>query len=275
MVIDGTFATCVAQSKAHRPPSFRALSVVDGPSATYSASAALIVRSLRWPPTGRTMQSFPGARVSMTASAHNLGPLARTGRKMLPIRFRKKLATHLIYWLINDVKTLAGLAVLAATFSLAACSSASNSSASAPSRSVSASAAAPTSPGAPTTAPALSKAAQASATPSPVKTVPMQTASGGEFASPTGNITCEVHATLAYCQTGTPAQSVKMGATGKYTTCKGQQCLGNTGDGTPTLAYGTETGVGPFHCESTAKGVSCITTSGKGFLISTSGVTPA
>jgi len=109
--------------------------------------------------------------------------------------------------------------------------------------------------------------------------VPMQTAAGGEFLSPTGNISCEVDwhragLTHVYCQTGTPARSVTMGATGTYTTCTGQQCLGNAGDGTPTLAYGTATGAGPFRCTSAATGVTCVA-DGKGFQISTAGVTPA
>jgi hypothetical protein len=104
----------------------------------------------------------------------------------------------------------------------------------------------------------------------------MQTAAGGEFLSPSGNISCEVdyHSnglTKAYCQTGTPAKSVSMDASGRYTTCTGQQCLGNSGDGTPTLAYGTATGVGPFRCESAVAGVTCLA-NGKGFRISTAGV---
>lgn len=101
----------------------------------------------------------------------------------------------------------------------------------------------------------------------------MQTATGGEFLSPSGNIGCEVHLTSVYCQTGTPARSVTMGVTGRYTTCTGQQCIGNPGDGTPTLAYGTATGVGPFRCESAAAGVTC-TTGGRGFRVSASGITP-
>jgi hypothetical protein len=108
--------------------------------------------------------------------------------------------------------------------------------------------------------------------------VPMQTAAGGEFLSPSGNISCEVDyhragLTQVYCQTATPPRSVIMGATGKYTTCTGDQCLGNPGTGTPTLAYGTATGVGPFRCESAATGVTCVA-DGKGFRISASGMTP-
>ena len=106
--------------------------------------------------------------------------------------------------------------------------------------------------------------------------VPMQTAAGGEFLSPSGNISCEVDyhrvgLTEVYCQTVTPARSVTMSVAGKYKTCTGEQCLGNPGTGTPTLAYGTATGVGPFRCESAATGVTCVA-DGKGFRISTSGV---
>lgn len=107
--------------------------------------------------------------------------------------------------------------------------------------------------------------------------VPMQTPQGGEFQSPSGNITCEVDyqragLTQAYCQTGTPARSVTMTATGSFKTCTGEQCLGNAGEGTPTLAYGTATGVGPFRCESATTGVIC-TVKGKGFRIANTGVT--
>lgn len=65
-----------------------------------------------------------------------------------------------------------------------------------------------------------------------------------------------------------------MGVTGSYTTCTGEQCLSNAGLGTPTLAYGTATGVGPFVCESSTAGITC-TGDGKGFRISRSGITPA
>jgi hypothetical protein len=106
----------------------------------------------------------------------------------------------------------------------------------------------------------------------------MQTAAGGEFLSPSGNISCEIDyhragLTQAYCQTITPARSATMDVTGRYTTCTGQQCLGNPGTGTPVLAYGTATGVGPFRCESATSGVTC-TAGGKGFQISASGITP-
>jgi hypothetical protein len=108
--------------------------------------------------------------------------------------------------------------------------------------------------------------------------VPMQTAAGGEFLSPSGNISCEIDyhrtgVTQLYCQTVTPPRSVTMTAAGKYTTCTGEQCLGNPGENTPTLAYGTATGVGPFRCESATTGVTCVA-DGRGFRISKSGITP-
>jgi hypothetical protein len=109
--------------------------------------------------------------------------------------------------------------------------------------------------------------------------VPMQTATGGEFLSPSGNISCEVDyqragLTQVYCQTATPARSVTMAAAGSYTTCTGEHCLGNPGDGSPTLAYGTATGVGPVRCESAVTGITCVA-NGRGFQISASGITPA
>lgn len=107
--------------------------------------------------------------------------------------------------------------------------------------------------------------------------VPMQTSSGGEFRSPSGNISCEINyersgTTNAYCQTGSPARSVTMNSTGSYKTCTGEQCLGDAGEGTPTLAYGKATGVGPFRCESATTGITC-TANGKGFSISDAGIT--
>jgi hypothetical protein len=129
-----------------------------------------------------------------------------------------------------------------------------------------------------TTVPATTPATKTAPTPTTSITfVPMQTATGGEFLTPSGNIECQIDSQAglagAYCQTTTPARSVTMNAAGRYTVCTGQQCLANAGDGTPTLFYGTETGVGPFRCESARTGVTC-TADGRGFLISSAGITP-
>jgi hypothetical protein len=166
---------------------------------------------------------------------------------------------------LTRMTRIAGVSALGLGFGLglSACSSGTSSAASAASSAVTQSASGP--------------AATAVSTAAPSATlVPMQTAAGGEFLSPSGNISCEVDyhrvgLTEVYCQTVTPARSVTMGAAGKYKTCTGEQCLGNPGTGTPTLAYGTATGVGPFRCASAATGVTCVA-DGKGFRISTSGV---
>ena len=174
----------------------------------------------------------------------------------------------------------AGLAILAVVFSLAACGSASPTAATTPPSAVAStlsttgtttpsSAAASTLPGHGST----TSAARPSAA-----FVPMQTAAGGEFLSPSSNISCEVNyhrdgLTGAYCQTITPARSVTMDTTGHYTTCTGEQCLGDSGEDTPTLAYGSATGVGPFRCESAAAGITCVA-DGRGFQISATAITP-
>lgn len=103
----------------------------------------------------------------------------------------------------------------------------------------------------PSITPAATAGPPATAAPTPTSgttLVPMQTAQGGEFISPSGNISCEVDYNRfglreAHCETGTPPQSVTMGVTGSYTTCTGDLCLSNPGMDTPTLAYGTATGV--------------------------------
>jgi hypothetical protein len=180
---------------------------------------------------------------------------------------------------------------LSVGLALSACSPSTSSavgaaSSAAPSAAATPSASAPTAAAQPATSPVTTSTPAVTTTPatatptaSPRATLmPMQTAAGGEFVSPSGNISCEVdyhHAglTRAYCQTAESPRSVTMSVAGKYTTCAGQQCLGNSGSGTPTLAYGTATGVGPFRCESAATGVTCVA-HGRGFQISASGITP-
>ena len=110
----------------------------------------------------------------------------------------------------------------------------------------------------------------------PGRSVPLQTPTGGEFVSPSGNISCEVDDGYAglhqvYCQTFAPPESVTMTARGVLKKCIGERCLGNPAVNAPTLPYGTLTGVGPFRCLSATDGVTC-TASGKGFRISRSGI---
>ena len=95
------------------------------------------------------------------------------------------------------------------------------------------------------------------------------------FLSPSRNIGCEVDygrgngiSDHAYCQTDSPPQNVSMSTDGSFKTCTGVNCLGNSGQGTPTLAYGQTAGVGPFKCWSEASGITCKVTSGRGLTIS-------
>jgi hypothetical protein len=105
----------------------------------------------------------------------------------------------------------------------------------------------------------------------------------GNFVSPTGNIMCLVFYRVSgsrdgvTCQTTKPPAAVTLNPDGTYKMCEtnadSQTCVSGAPPGTPALAYGTDTGVGPFLCWSEATGVSC-TANGKGIKISTSGVVP-
>ncbi|WP_231999026.1 hypothetical protein [Mycobacterium sp. 1081908.1] len=102
------------------------------------------------------------------------------------------------------------------------------------------------------------------------------------FLSPSRNIGCEMDYQRAagmpdetYCQSNSPPQSVHLSTDGTFKSCTGESCLGNAGQGTPTLAYGQTATLGPFSCRSEASGVTCKVTSGRGFSISNAGITPA
>ncbi len=108
-------------------------------------------------------------------------------------------------------------------------------------------------------------------------TAPPETLHGGEFLSPSGNISCEIDNGYiglhqVYCQTISPPESVVLERAGTFKICKGRRCLGNPAVNTPVLPYGHSTASGPFHCLSTAAGVTC-TVGGKGFQISRAGIT--
>lgn len=114
---------------------------------------------------------------------------------------------------------------------------------------------------------------------------PICSANACSFYSPSRNISCEIDyqrgagiPDVVYCQIG-PAQplhqSVHMDPTGAFTVCTGETCLGNPGLGQGTLAYGQTAGIGPFSCRSEVSGVTCTVTSGRGFTISSGGITPA
>lgn len=102
------------------------------------------------------------------------------------------------------------------------------------------------------------------------------------FASPTGNITCEIdyrrgnNPDSAYCMSFEPPQNVSMDPEGVLSICsRGDSCLSNPPTGEPTLGYGQSKGIGPFVCLSETSGMTCTTApSGRGFTISTSGINP-
>jgi len=103
------------------------------------------------------------------------------------------------------------------------------------------------------------------------------------FRSPSGGIECELlydeaiayhgpRLTQAYCQTGSPPRSVTMMSSGHLQICRGRRCVGNPGVNVSVLAYGRQTTLGPFRCLSLTGGVRCRVSSGRGFLISRSGI---
>ena len=109
---------------------------------------------------------------------------------------------------------------------------------------------------------------------------PVCTAAVCTFLTPSHNVGCEIDyyrgnglPDETYCQTDAPPQSVHMSTDGSFKTCTGESCLGNAGQGTPTLGYGQSAGIGPFKCRSETSGVTCTVTSGRGFTISNAGIT--
>ena len=100
------------------------------------------------------------------------------------------------------------------------------------------------------------------------------------FLSPSDNISCELDyrrsglPDVTYCQSGSPPASVRMDPAGTLSICGGRARLGNAASGTPTLAYGQTMGTGPFTCRSETSGVTCTVVSGRGFTISSLGITP-
>ncbi|GAB3036303.1 hypothetical protein H7J11_21840 [Mycobacterium bourgelatii] len=109
---------------------------------------------------------------------------------------------------------------------------------------------------------------------------PVCTTTRCSFLAPSHNLGCELSyhrgngiADETYCQTDSPAQSVRMGPDGTFKTCAGVSCIGNASEDTPTLEYGSTASVGPFSCRSETSGVTCTVTTGRGFTISSSGIT--
>jgi hypothetical protein len=99
----------------------------------------------------------------------------------------------------------------------------------------------------------------------------------GSFYSPSRNIACEIHDSRGfvdvYCQSVEHPHSVHMDRKGRLKICHGgtlqtTHCLGDPGEDTPLLRYGSHVTVGRFRCRSREAGVTCVVVkTGKGFLI--------
>ena len=126
---------------------------------------------------------------------------------------------------------------------------------------------------------ATSATSTTSTTTTTVVVRPLPDGIGGAVVSPTGNIACGIYFASTsdlqkvHCATFSPPRTADMSVSGTVTTCSGSACaLGNPAPGTPVLAYGTATGVGPFRCASATTGMTCTVTGGRGFTISRSGI---
>jgi hypothetical protein len=100
------------------------------------------------------------------------------------------------------------------------------------------------------------------------------------FLTPSGNLGCEVadhdvRGSYAFCQSNRRPQTVRMAPSGRLSICRGQRCLGDPPENTPTLAYGRRVRVGRFSCTSAASGVRCVVVaSGRGFVIDRVAIRP-
>lgn len=101
------------------------------------------------------------------------------------------------------------------------------------------------------------------------------------FQSPSGNISCEIDwqrgtRDSIYCMSIDPPQNIAIDIQGEVISqcTEGDSCLSNPPQGEPTLPYGHATGLGPFTCQSESDAMTCTATSGRGFAISKSGITP-
>ncbi len=104
------------------------------------------------------------------------------------------------------------------------------------------------------------------------------TATYAGFYSPSRNLSCEMadrdaRGSYVYCQSVKAPKNVRMSLDGRLKICRGIKCLGNPAENTPALGYGRKITIGRFACSSQKSGVKCtVTRSGKGFLISRTGV---
>jgi hypothetical protein len=100
------------------------------------------------------------------------------------------------------------------------------------------------------------------------------------FLTPSGNLGCEVadrdvRGSYVFCQSNRRPQTVRMAPNARLSICRGQRCLGDPPENTPTLGYGRRVRVGRFRCTSAASGVRCVVvSSGRGFVIDRASIRP-
>ncbi|WP_309226601.1 MULTISPECIES: hypothetical protein [unclassified Mycolicibacterium] len=98
------------------------------------------------------------------------------------------------------------------------------------------------------------------------------------FLSPSRNISCEIDYQRpgipdgAFCFSVVPPQSAHLTPDGSVSVCNGDSCLANPPVDTPSLAYGNAATRGPITCRSDEPGITCTVPSGRGFVISRSGI---
>jgi hypothetical protein len=102
------------------------------------------------------------------------------------------------------------------------------------------------------------------------------------FRSPSGNIHCEINfqreaaiMDSAYCMSVSPLQNVQIRSDGSLAgVCTGDaSCGSNAPQDEGILPYGQRAVLGPFSCLSEESGMTC-TANGRGFKISSTGITP-
>jgi hypothetical protein len=105
----------------------------------------------------------------------------------------------------------------------------------------------------------------------------IRTKHGGEYLSPSRNISCELDWQVrglqptAYCQTMVPPRSVSLSAAGVVKKCAGTSCVGNPAENARPLPYMTSAAAGPFLCASRIDGFAC-SAAGTAFLIAKAGI---
>jgi hypothetical protein len=93
------------------------------------------------------------------------------------------------------------------------------------------------------------------------------------FGTTASGVECEMTMESTLCITTTPPQRAILDGFAQVSTCDGVQCLSNPGLGTPTLLAGTRVTNGVFTCDVQALSVECRYKDGRGFSMSTAGIT--